>query len=653
MSLTLRAGLIAAIALLAGCEGGRDNRVAAPLPANSADASVLAQPRQAPWSPADGADLIFKAHGLDGADGYQNAIAINGERVHVITETVNHFADYRLSLPVEHLTSGKLEVEFALGQLQGIGPYDEFLLRDVRLELPDGRVLRDARYPADIDLLMRDGPENPNGPTAPIYTAPQQQLEVALDGTEIVTRDFRFQLPVVPDPQQANAANVLAAYAGSADAKPERARALSQETQLENFEAVRLADGVLWETQVPAGFPSQRFELAVPEAQSHIGLGWQGRSARGASLYVWDHDLGRWREVAASAAPAAEQRVHAIVDAASSVRDGVMHVLVQERAFDAALDQSFSLAWITDTQYYLRTLPELYDDMTRWIVRNQDVEDIRYAIHTGDIVEGFNAEEEWIRADAAHRIMDDVGFPNGVLPGNHDNGSGSREDHALYRKYFGAFRYENQPWYGGSQYDNENHYDILRECGSDGSGREDECIDLLVLYLGWVIGDEEYDWAREVIEAHPQHRVILAVHEYLNFDGSYNSTNNRPAQKIWDTLIAPYPNIFMVLCGHVPGVAYNVKRVGDDPAQAQRVVLEVLSDYQFQRLGGLAYMRLIRFDLRGAQVDFDTFSPYLHDYDMEAFPHQEEDFTVPLDTAMHAQAPSRRIATDVLQVWLP
>ena len=75
----------------------------------------------------------------------------------------------------------------------------------------------------------------------------------------------------------------------------------------------------------------------------------------------------------------------------------------------------FAFAWETDTQYYSEEFFQHYLNMNNWIVDNADPMNIRYVIHTGDIVDDFAMIYEWENADKAMKILDDAGVPYGYL----------------------------------------------------------------------------------------------------------------------------------------------------------------------------------------------------------------------------------------------
>src|SRR5699024_8362 len=71
-----------------------------------------------------------------------------------------------------------------------------------------------------------------------------------------------------------------------------------------------------------------------------------------------------------------------------------------------------------------------YRKQMNWIVDNAAERKISYVAHTGDIIENWmlphhpeeQAREEFEFASQMQSIIDDAGIPNGIIPGNHDNG---------------------------------------------------------------------------------------------------------------------------------------------------------------------------------------------------------------------------------------
>lgn len=139
-----------------------------------------------------------------------------------------------------------------------------------------------------------------------------------------------------------------------------------------------------------------------------------------------------------------------------------------------------TLMWMSDTQYYSQSYPQIFDTMTKWIVNNRQAMNIRYVFHTGDLVDKSYEPYQWLNADKFMNTLDDADMPYGVLAGNHDVNH-KDEDYSEYSRYFGAARFKDNASYGESYKDNRVHYDLISEKGQD----------FIMLYMGWGITQED------------------------------------------------------------------------------------------------------------------------------------------------------------------
>lgn len=396
----------------------------------------------------------------------------------------------------------------------------------------------------------------------------------------------------------------------------------------EAYEAVRKKDGNYFTTDDTEAFPYHRFDLKLENDLTdveHVEVVWQGHSLPGrqVTLYTWNHNTQQW---VAGASGMGEQdfTLRASVNVADMVKDGVINVLVQD-LIPSPDEFDFTFAWVTDTQYYSERYPNIYDAMSQYIVENRDAEKIDYVIHTGDIVDDWDQPHQWANADKSMKILDDAGVPYGVVSGNHDVNF-NKADYAEYWKYFGKDRFKDRPYYGGELDNNRDHYDLISSKGND----------FIILYLGWSIDQQTIDWANEVLRKYPDRNAIVATHEYISPNGNYSGQG----QEIWSKIVAKNQNVFMVLCGHHHGVAYNVKHAEDG-----RTVIEMLSDYQAGPEGGQGYLRLLHFDTENKQLIVNTYSPYMKDYNFFD-ENGKDEFSLPL-TLKPIQ---KRVATDYIAV---
>ena len=232
--------------------------------------------------------------------------------------------------------------------------------------------------------------------------------------------------------------------------------------------------------------------------------------------------------------------------------------------------QGFSWAWITDTQYYTNhpAWTWIYDNMTTWIAQNGSVSRV---IHTGDVVQDGTVEGEYQIANQSMSILTKTGIPFGTLAGNHDGST-------LYQKYFGPLK----------------HYELV----SAGS------VDFVIVYLSYSVETSEVAWANSIFSQYYNRFGILAVHSYLNVDGSYTGEGST----LYNQVVVPNKNIQMVLCGHMHGYALNTKTIGS------RVVYEMLADQQELGSGGNGWLVLLQFDVLNSQVHLRAFSSMLNTY---------------------------------------
>ncbi|MBN1911737.1 MAG: metallophosphoesterase [Pirellulales bacterium] len=268
------------------------------------------------------------------------------------------------------------------------------------------------------------------------------------------------------------------------------------------------------------------------------------------------------------------------------------------RASSAQHPDSFTVALIPDTQYYcdLTTggTPQMYYELTGWLADRAEEDNIRFAIHLGDIVQTPYLPSEWQIANIAQNILEwDV--PYSVLPGNHDL---SEEDY--YNEYFGPSRFDGQAYYGGHEgTTNNNNFCYFSAAG----------MNFLVLSLEYDPSLSTLQWASQVVENHPSHRVIVASHEYLNLGGGRREIGER----IWNNLVRNHDNIFMVVSGHISGWAHQTST-----NDAGHEVIEILSDYQWEPdglthppLGGDGWLNTMEFVPAEDKIYYKSYSPYL------------------------------------------
>ncbi|WP_135555656.1 metallophosphoesterase [Paenibacillus cymbidii] len=416
------------------------------------------------------------------------------------------------------------------------------------------------------------------------------------------------------------------AYAGAADREPPALREPDGETPFSPADRALVAapDGKYLTNDAKEKFPYHRFSFEAGNAPpADLEAVWTGHSLPGrlVTLYAWNNTKAAWEELA-SGQGAEDFTLRGRIKQADMVQDGKVDLLVQDR-IPAADEYDYAFVWMSDTQYYAESFPAVYDTMTAWVAGHWKDNKFRYLIHTGDIVNNWNSKTEWERASSSMKILDDAHIPYGVVTGNHDVAFDAG-NYEMFWKYFGRDRFAAQPTFGGDLNNYRDHYDLVSAAGND----------FVIVYLGWLIDDKSFAWANAVLRQYADRNAIIATHEYLKPNHAYFGQG----QAIWDRLVTPNPNVFLVLGGHNPGTAYNVKSIGD------RTVLEMLSDYQNGPQGGEGFMRLLKFDVQHGKLYVNSYSPLLQKWNF--FKKEEDEFELPLKL----QPIDKRVATDYIAV---
>ena len=124
---------------------------------------------------------------------------------------------------------------------------------------------------------------------------------------------------------------------------------------------------------------------------------------------------------------------------------------------------------------------------------------------------------------------------------------------------------------------------------------------MLNINLTFQPDDATLAWAQGVIDSNPGLPTIISTHDYLNIDGTRDSTG----EAIWNGLVYNNPQIFMTLNGHYHG---QNQLLSTDAAgnQVAQVVVNYQSDPPY---GGNGYLRKIDFNPASGQIQMSSISP--------------------------------------------
>src|SRR5215467_1190846 len=276
----------------------------------------------------------------------------------------------------------------------------------------------------------------------------------------------------------------------------------------------------------------------------------------------------------------------------------------------------FTIVALPDTQFYSSTYPQIFAAQTRWIADHVQDQNIQLVVGLGDIVDGGGDLAQWQNADAAYRLIDGKA-PYMIAIGNHDydqnNPAGRTAATRNFNAFFGPGRYAGANWYQGGYPagSNENFYGVISVNGRS----------YVIIVLEFAPRDSALAWADAILKANQDKEAILVTHMFTYADNtrisqcdpnsaaSFGVGQDNNGEDMWWKLVRKYPNVHLVLSGHVVQGDGTGRRM--DLGVNGNLVNQILSDYQSYPLGGSGYLRLVRISPSLNRVRVSTYSPFL------------------------------------------
>ena len=288
--------------------------------------------------------------------------------------------------------------------------------------------------------------------------------------------------------------------------------------------------------------------------------------------------------------------------------------------------RALRLVILPDTQSYLESCPEIMKSQFSWL--SAQASTIDYVLHVGDITQS-NTPAEWALAAEYFDLI------NGQIPyafslGNHDFGSGPDKyadirGSQLANKYFPLSSLEKNSSIKGvfeaGKIDNTFH-----EFEFDGQK-------WLILALEFGPRKKVLEWANQVVEDHPDHKVVLLTHAYMYVGNKRQSEGDNwraqaygigkdtgddavnDGEEIWQNLVKKNQNFLLTFSGHVLLEGYG--RLVSEGIKGNHVY-QFLSNYQ-RGVTGFGngcngYLRIVDIDLKNKNLQVKTYSPWFDDW---------------------------------------
>ncbi len=248
-------------------------------------------------------------------------------------------------------------------------------------------------------------------------------------------------------------------------------------------------------------------------------------------------------------------------------------------------DYEYSFAVIGDTQTMCEKDPEAMESIYNWIVENKDSQKIEYVIGLGDITDD-STDGEWENAKTFISKLNNV-VPYVLTRGNHDDWDDfNRNLHdGFYETTVDGMMVSgdisltdpDQPGLIETTLEDGSTALITREGDTPEGGTVKgdltnsyryfniQGTDYLIMTLDFAPSGAVLEWAGSVIEAHPNHKVIIVTHAYMYRDGTtldagdcypptyYTGyTDAQNGDDMWNKTFSKYENVLMVLSGHDP-----------------------------------------------------------------------------------------------------
>ncbi|MBQ8717854.1 MAG: metallophosphoesterase [Clostridia bacterium] len=276
---------------------------------------------------------------------------------------------------------------------------------------------------------------------------------------------------------------------------------------------------------------------------------------------------------------------------------------------------AYSIAVIPDIQELSAAYPHKLNTIMQWIADNKEKENIRFAIDLGDVTwnghtgDTTSSHTEFANARNAFDILSEAGIEYSISYGNHDYTPTGR-DTSIYNQYFPLELFQSFDSYAGTMDETKSDNTYFTFKGGN--------TDYLVIALEYTPDNKTISWANEIVTSHPNHKVIVTTHGYMQGDSAKTAAEENElapavgADRLWNNLLKKHENILMLLCGHAWSKSYSGDLVmRQDQGVNGNTVYQIMANAQDidGSRGGVGMLLMLRFSEDGNVIDFHWFSP--------------------------------------------
>lgn len=229
-------------------------------------------------------------------------------------------------------------------------------------------------------------------------------------------------------------------------------------------------------------------------------------------------------------------------------------------------ETTFALAVIPDAQQEVLDAKDTrLADRMQWLVDNREKLNLKLVMQVGDLHNWDTPNHfQYERSTAAFALLDQAKLPYVLTLGNHDTAATKEGGSAAPGNVHDNLRTTTtfNTYYPTTRF--QALQGVFEEGKADNAWHSFQAggLDWLVINLELWARKEAVAWAKTVVEAHPNHNIIVLTHSHLNGGNQIDQRNggygdNSP-QYVYDQLLKPYPNIRLVFSGHAGRHAYRL-----------------------------------------------------------------------------------------------